>query len=52
MIRIKCDKCDRTIDVDSSKAGQKIECPSCGDTNVVPRSWTGRWRRIPAGLGA
>lgn len=37
MIRIKCDKCDRTIDVDSSKAGQKIECPSCGDTNVVPR---------------
>ena len=36
MIKIKCDKCDRTIEVDNDKAGQKVECPSCGDTNVVP----------------
>lgn len=36
MIKIKCDKCERTIEVDPSKAGQKVECPSCGDTNLVP----------------
>ena len=37
MIKIKCDKCERVIEVDPSKAGQKVECPSCGDTNLVPR---------------
>lgn len=36
MIKIKCDKCERVIEVDNSKAGQKIECLSCGDTNLVP----------------
>jgi len=36
MIKIKCDKCERAIEVDASKAGQKVECPSCGDTNLVP----------------
>lgn len=36
MIKIKCDKCERAIEVEPSKAGQKIQCPSCGDTNLVP----------------
>ncbi len=36
MIKIKCDKCERVIEVEPAKAGQKIQCPSCGDTNLVP----------------
>lgn len=36
MIKIKCDKCEREIEVDAAKAGQKIQCPHCGDTNLVP----------------
>lgn len=36
MIKIKCDKCERVIEVDPAKAGQKVECPQCGDTNLVP----------------
>jgi DNA-directed RNA polymerase subunit RPC12/RpoP len=36
MIKITCDKCDKPFEVDASKAGQKVECPACGDTNLVP----------------
>lgn len=36
MLKIKCDKCERTIEVEPSKAGTKVQCPSCGDTNLVP----------------
>lgn len=35
MIQIRCDKCDRTIEIESAVAGQKITCPHCGDVNVV-----------------
>jgi hypothetical protein len=36
MIRLKCDNCEKPIDVEDNLAGQKVKCPSCGDVNVVP----------------
>ncbi len=36
VIRIQCDKCDKTIEVNDSLAGQKIDCPHCGDVNRIP----------------
>lgn len=36
MITLTCDKCDRTLEVDDSKAGTKFACPHCGDVNIVP----------------
>lgn len=36
MITLTCDKCDRTLDVDDSKALTKLVCPHCGDVNIVP----------------
>lgn len=38
MIRLRCDNCERLIEVDDSYAGQKIKCPACGDVNVVPEA--------------
>ncbi len=38
MIRITCDKCDRTLDLDDAAAGTRVTCPYCGDTNRVPAS--------------
>lgn len=37
MISKSCDRCERTIEVADDKAGQKVECPFCGDTNLMPR---------------
>lgn len=36
MIRFPCDRCERTIEVEDSRAGEKLECPDCRDINVVP----------------
>lgn len=36
MISKACDRCERSIEVGDDKAGQKVECPYCGDTNVMP----------------
>lgn len=48
MIRKACDRCDRVIEVDDRKAGQKVECPSCGDMNVMPALPTGSPASGPA----
>ena len=31
-----CPKCEQELAVDSSGAGTEIECPSCGETIVIP----------------
>ncbi len=31
-----CPKCDQELAVDSSGVGSQIECPSCGETIVIP----------------
>jgi len=31
-----CPKCEQELAVDSSGAGQNIECPACGETIVIP----------------
>ncbi|MBX3363559.1 MAG: PH domain-containing protein [Phycisphaeraceae bacterium] len=36
MIRFTCDRCDRPLEVDDDLAGRKVECPHCGDVNIVP----------------
>jgi xanthosine utilization system XapX-like protein/phage FluMu protein Com len=36
MIRKSCDRCDRLIEVDDAKAGLKVDCPACGDVNIMP----------------
>jgi phage FluMu protein Com len=46
MIRIECDKCEKTIDLDDATAGTKVTCPFCGDMNRVPEA------TVPAGISA
>lgn len=36
MISKRCDNCERLIEVDDDKAGQKVACPDCGDINRIP----------------
>ena len=36
MISFHCDRCDRIIEVADDMAGARIECPDCGDMNIVP----------------
>ena len=36
MITIHCDKCDKPFEVEDDAAGEKVECPYCGDINRVP----------------
>lgn len=50
MITIKCDKCDKPFEVDNTKAGQKVECPACGDTNLVPAAAAHTDRAAAAGF--
>lgn len=38
MIKIECDNCEKTFEVDDEKAGQKAPCPECGDVNRIPVS--------------
>jgi len=35
MIRIRCDRCDQTIELAQGVVGQKVTCPHCGDVNVL-----------------
>lgn len=36
MITVTCDKCERELTFDDAQAGQKVECPHCGDVNRLP----------------
>jgi len=36
VIKIECDNCERTFEVDDSLAGGKAPCPHCDDVNRVP----------------
>jgi len=36
LITLHCDKCERTFEVDPARAGDKVNCPHCGDVNRVP----------------
>lgn len=36
LIHLKCDRCDRVLEAPDDLAGRKIECPACGDVNLVP----------------
>jgi hypothetical protein len=36
LIHLKCDRCDRVLEAPDDLAGRKIECPACGDVNIVP----------------
>ncbi len=53
-----CPKCEQELAVDSSGAGTEIDCPSCGETiiipeaNVVPRSGAGIPTLPPEATGA
>jgi Bacterial PH domain len=62
MISKPCDRCDRIIEVDDDQAGTRVECPHCGDTNIMPGtpaaddataavSASGDRRRRPEDLG-
>ncbi len=35
-INFKCQHCDQELSADASGAGTQIECPSCGQTLVIP----------------
>ena len=36
MITIHCDKCEKPFETDDDAAGERVECPYCGDINRVP----------------
>jgi hypothetical protein len=36
MIQVRCDKCEKLLEAPDDLAGQKIECPSCGDVRTLP----------------
>lgn len=36
MITLRCDRCDRMLEVGDDQAGAKVQCPHCGDVNIVP----------------
>lgn len=36
MITIQCDKCEKPFEIEEDAAGQRVECPYCGDINRVP----------------
>lgn len=33
----KCPACEQELEVDASGAGSEIECPSCGETIIIPQ---------------
>lgn len=35
MVQIRCDACDKSIELPAAVAGQKVKCPHCGDVNVM-----------------
>lgn len=36
MLTKKCDRCDHQIEAPDDMAGKKVECPQCGDVNLMP----------------
>lgn len=38
MIRFECDRCERELSFDDARAGEKVDCPYCGDVNRVPEA--------------
>lgn len=38
MIRKPCDKCNRMLEFPDTHAGRRVECPDCGDINVLPEA--------------
>jgi phage FluMu protein Com len=34
-MQVRCDKCDRTIEVADPAVGMKVNCPACGDVNLI-----------------
>ncbi|RMH26808.1 MAG: hypothetical protein D6693_06490 [Planctomycetota bacterium] len=36
MITVRCDRCEEPLTFDDSFAGEKVECPHCGDVNRLP----------------
>lgn len=36
MIRVQCDRCENELIFPDSRAGEKVECPECGDVNRLP----------------
>ncbi|MCA9311298.1 MAG: PH domain-containing protein [Phycisphaerales bacterium] len=40
MIRFQCDKCEQELSFDDAMAGDKVECPYCGDVNRIPEATT------------
>ena len=58
-IIFNCSECGQELEVDSSGAGSEINCPSCGETIVIPQPGTKGTRtsgaetsgRIPVGSG-
>lgn len=47
MIFLTCDRCEKPLEVDDDLAGKKVECPHCGDVNLVPAG-TARPKAPPA----
>lgn len=35
MVQIRCDRCEKAIEIDQAVVGLKVECPHCGDMNVL-----------------
>ena len=52
MITFPCDKCDKLLETDDTAAGTKVECPHCGDVNVVPAAGKGGYARVKARAAA
>src|SRR5258708_13553434 len=47
-----CPKCDQELAVDSSGAGSEIDCPSCGESIVIPSPDSASRPLMRAGLEA
>ncbi|MBI3850825.1 MAG: hypothetical protein HY298_11205 [Verrucomicrobia bacterium] len=43
-----CPHCDQELAVDSGGAGQSIECPSCGESIVIPVATAANLKAAPA----
>ncbi|HZL42038.1 MAG TPA: hypothetical protein VFD66_02010 [Verrucomicrobiae bacterium] len=44
-----CPECEQELEVDSSGAGTEIDCPSCGETILIPAPGTEGTRTTSAG---
>jgi phage FluMu protein Com len=38
MITKPCDKCNRMLEYPDTHAGRRVECPDCGDVNLLPEA--------------